>query len=291
MKDQADSLRRLMKVRTNRGVAENKVRILTVTSGKGGVGKTSITVNLAIALQNIGYRVLVVDADLGLGNVDIMLGISSRYNLSHVIFDDIDIHDAIVSGPSDIMILPGGSGLLELANISPIELNNLMRRLTNLNNIADIILIDTGAGLSNQNVDMILAANEAILVTTIDPTSLMDAYGMTKIVSSVDNKINFSLIMNMVEDTDAAHIAAKNLKKAGRHFLNIEISELGLIEDSSVVSKSVMAQSPFVLRYPHSKATRQIRSIADNLSDGHHEKTEMSIISYIDRLVKLLRIK
>lgn len=293
MRDQAENLRQLMKSKTASGTPrpEKNMRILAITSGKGGVGKTNLAVNLAIALQDMGYRVLIVDADFGLGNVDIMLGLSPIYNLSHVIFHNIDIYDVIIRGPSDIMILPGGSGLLKLANIQSSELDKLIGELIKINDIVDIILIDTGAGLSTQNVKMILAANEAILVTTSEPTSLMDAYGMVKVVSSMDNRVNFNLMMNMVEDINDAHIAIRNFQKAGKQFLDVEISELGLIENSSAVSKSIRTQSPFILKYPNSRATKQLRNIANNLVEEPYKKDDMSIISYINRLFGLFKKK
>lgn len=291
MRDQAEKLRQLMKTKIAKEVPnpENKTRILTITSGKGGVGKTSLTVNLAIVLQDMGYRVLIVDADLGLGNVDIMLDISPEYNLSHIIFNQIDIYDVIIKGPSDIMILPGGSGLLELANLQPPEIDRLIRELIKLSNMTDIILIDTGAGLSTQNIKMILAAGEAILVTTPDPTSLMDAYGMVKVVSSIDNKVKFNLMMNMVDDIDDAYIAMKNFQKAGKQFLNVEILKLGLIENSPTISKSIRAQSPFILEYPYNKASKQLRNIARELVNENNKKEDMSIMSYINKLFGLFK--
>lgn len=293
MRDQAENLRVLMKAKlTDRGsTAEENMRILTITSGKGGVGKTSLAVNLAIALQDMGYRVLIIDADFGLGNVDIMLGLSTKYNLSHVIFDGIDIYDVIVRGPSGIMILPGGSGLLNVADLEPSELDRFLKQLTKVHNIADIMLIDTGAGLSSKNIKMILAANEAILVTTPDPTSLMDAYGMVKVVSSVGNNINFKLVMNMVEDVNDARIAIKNFQKAGKKFLDVEITKLGLIERNSAISRSVRAQSPFILQNPHNKAARQLRDIASSLVGDDYREDDMCIRSYVTRLFELLKKK
>ena len=176
MKDQAENLRQLVMNRADRQatVSTSNTRIITIASGKGGVGKTNFTINLGILLQKMGYKVLIIDADLGLGNVDIMLGLSSPYNLSHIVFNGIDIQEVIIEGPSGIMILPGGNGLLELANLKPRQLDKFIRELTKLESMVDIILIDTGAGLSANNIKMILAANEVILITTPEPTSLMD---------------------------------------------------------------------------------------------------------------------
>lgn len=289
MKDQAENLRQLVNNRDDRQptISTLNTRILTITSGKGGVGKTNFVINLGILLQKMGKKVLIIDADFGLGNVDIMLGLSSPYNLAHVIFNDVDISDVIIEGPAGIMILPGGNGLLELVNLKPKQLESFIKKLEKLDSIVDIILIDTGAGLSTNNIKMILAANEVILVTTPEPTSLMDAYSVIKIVSQIEQDIHFNLVMNKVENIDDANNNIKNIQKAGKRFLNVEISTLGLLDNSSVVSKSIKTQCPFVLEYPHSKISKQLKSIVNSLMGSDNGKNTINMSTYICRLFKL----
>lgn len=292
MKDQAENLRQLVMNRADRQatVSTSNTRIITIASGKGGVGKTNFTINLGILLQKMGYKVLIIDADLGLGNVDIMLGLSSPYNLSHIVFNGIDIQEVIIEGPSGIMILPGGNGLLELANLKPRQLDKFIRELTKLESMVDIILIDTGAGLSANNIKMILAANEVILITTPEPTSLMDVYGVVKIVSKIDRNRHFDLVMNKVDNINEANNNIKNIQKAGKRFLNVEISTLGLLDNSSIVSKSVKDQRPFVLDYPHSKISKQLNSIVNSLT-GAERGERMTIKTYIYKLFKFFENK
>ncbi len=292
MKDQAENLRQLVMNRADRQatVSTSNTRIITIASGKGGVGKTNFTINLGILLQKMGYKVLIIDADLGLGNVDIMLGLSSPYNLSHIVFNGIDIQEVIIEGPSGIMILPGGNGLLELANLKPRQLDKFIRELTKLESMVDIILIDTGAGLSANNIKMILAANEVILITTPEPTSLMDVYGVVKIVSKIDRNRHFNLVMNKVDNINEANNNIKNIQKAGKRFLNVEISTLGLLDNSSIVSKSVKDQRPFVLDYPHSKISKQLNSIVNSLT-GAERGERMTIKTYIYKLFKFFENK
>ncbi len=290
MRDQAANLRQLVKIKENEqtAISKSNTRIITITSGKGGVGKTNLTVNLGIILQNMGYKVLIIDADLGLGNVDILLGISSRYNLSHVIFNNMNIYDVITIGPSGIMILPGGNGLLELANMESVKLDRFIRELVKLDSMADIILIDTGAGLSNNNIKMILAANEVILITTPEPTSLMDAYGVVKIVSSIERNTNFNLIMNRVEDKNEATTNIKNFQKAGKRFLDVEISKLGVVDNSYLVSKCIKAQRPFVLEYPNSKISKQLKNIANHIV-GIDKQPKTTMTTYILKLFNIFK--
>lgn len=293
MRDQAANLRALMqdKIGENKVEADTNLRVLTITSGKGGVGKTSLAVNLAIALQNMGHRVIVIDGDFGLGNVDIMLGLTGKYNLSHVIFDDIDIYDVLMEGPAGIMILPGGSGLLDIADITDGQLETFLDQLRKLSSIADIMLIDTGAGISSKNIKMILAANESILVTTPDPTSLMDAYGIVKVASTIDDYVNFKLVMNMVEDVYDAKLAIKNFQKAGKQFLDVEINTLGIIERSPIISRSTRHQRAFILQDYQSNSTKQLRDVAVNLVGHGHLDINRGLGSYINRLFSFLKKK
>ncbi|NLX70518.1 MAG: MinD/ParA family protein, partial [Clostridiales bacterium] len=171
--DQAEKLRQIVQeLKLKKTSMEPKeARIIAVTSGKGGVGKTNFTLNCGIALKKIGYRVLIIDADFGLANIDVMLGITPKYNLFHVIDGKRKIQDVITEGPCGIKFISGGSGIWELINLSSHKLEEFMVMLEGLDNIADIILIDTGAGVSERILKMVLAANEVIIITTPEPTA------------------------------------------------------------------------------------------------------------------------
>ncbi|WP_129722481.1 MinD/ParA family protein [Xylanivirga thermophila] len=285
MKDQAYKLRQMMS-KTDKSMA----RIITITSGKGGVGKTSITINLAIALANMGYRVAIIDADFGFSNVDIMLGLSTKYNLSHVVFGNKEIDEVISKGPSGVMFISGGTGVRELLDLDDYHINIFINKISKLDSLADIVLIDTGAGLSHSTLKMVLAANEIILVTTPEPTSITDAYSIVKLVSSIDATKKFGLISNRAETSREGKQVLDKFSDAANRFLNIEIKKLGYIEYNSLAVKAVKHQVPFVLSSPDSKISRQIIAIAEGIllkGEGGYKSQHIGMFSYINNLLRL----
>jgi len=265
MTDQAEKLRQIVKsLKEQRLSAENAVapRIVTVTSGKGGVGKTNFTINFAIALSELGQRVIIIDADFGLANVDVMLGIVPRYDLSYVIRQEKTIEQVTSDGPGGIKFLSGGAGLWELVNINPEKLESLIQSLDILEKSYDIILIDTGAGISDKVIRMVLAANETILITTPEPTSITDAYVLAKMSLAINKATRFRLIINKAESRQEAELMLSKFTGVVRKFLNTEIEAMGYILYDASVGRSIKEQMPYVLGYPKSLAARQIKDIA-----------------------------
>jgi flagellar biosynthesis protein FlhG len=275
--DQADNLRRIvsgLKEKSEkiieRSVRKSKrsARLIAVTSGKGGVGKTSLTVNLAIQLSCKGYRVIVIDGDLGLANVEVMLGIVPKYSLYELVNSEKRLSDIITEGPAGIKFISGGTGIIEMAGLEKQKFDKILFTLTALDNYADFILIDTGAGISRSVTDFVLAAQEVILVTNSEPTSVTDAYAILKIISVENRDCRVKIIANMVESPSEAEDIFGRLNTAAKKFLGTEIENLGYLQRDSIVSKAIKLQIPFMLGYPRSLAAKGVRQIAARLVEN-----------------------
>ncbi|MCS7234214.1 MAG: MinD/ParA family protein [Synergistetes bacterium] len=274
IRDQAEGLRELVKRSRDFGAVARPARlarIISVASGKGGVGKTNLVVNLGIALAKRGSRVLIIDADLGLANVDIVLGLTSRYNLYHVIKGEKKIHEIIVDGPEGIKVIAGGAGIQELANLSSSQRVQFIASLSELDSYADIILIDTSAGISQNVLGFVLASDETIVITTPEPTAIRDAYGIIKAIALGNKDAKIRLLINMASSMEEAEDVASRIETVARQFLDISVDKLGFILKDPVVSEAVIRQKPFIIVYPTSKAARCVGSVADRLL-GFEEK-------------------
>lgn len=271
MRDQADKLRQLLLNKKSDGdihisnAKGKETRVIAITSGKGGVGKTNFTINLAISLSNLGYKIIVFDADIGLGNIDIVLGVVPRNNISSVINGTKDILDIMTDGPNGIKIIPGGSGVKDLNDLSEEKIDNMIRAFSKLENYADFILIDTGAGLSNTVLSFVRAAEEVILVTTPEPTSLTDAYAMIKTLTVYEQCDNLKVIVNRAENSVEADEIFEKLSRATNRFLKIKLENLGYILHSKLVVESIKSQTPLLLMYPNSPVASKINEIAFKL--------------------------
>lgn len=288
MRDQAEKLRQLIMESKNK--TENpqheensdimsKTRVLAVTSGKGGVGKTNFSINLGISLSKLGYKVVVFDADLGLANIDVILGIIPKYTIADILNNDKNILDIMTEGPNGIKLIAGGSGIKELVNIDKQQLEKLVNQLQKLENYADFIIIDTGAGLSETVLNFVHSSSEVILITTPEPTSLTDVYAMIKTLKLNGDKRRLSVVINKVENSGEADEVFERLSKVSYKFLNTKIEKLGYLNNSKLVMQSVKNQDPLVLLYPNSSIAKKINSIALKISGSKNGLSEESSVS------------
>jgi flagellar biosynthesis protein FlhG len=239
-----------------------KRRIVAVTSGKGGVGKTNIVTNLALALARQGIRVLVVDGDLGLANVDLLLGVAPQYDLQDVILGQRSVRDVVFEGPDGIHVLPASSGVEELANLDEFRTECLIRSLGELEEDVDLILIDSPSGIGKNAISMVQAADQILVVTTPEPTSFSDAYAMIKVLSRRPLRCVPSLLVNQAGSEDEAASVARRVRTVAKRFLNLDIEYWGCVLADESVAKSVQRQEPFLSTYPYSPASSCIYSLA-----------------------------
>ena len=256
------------------------VRVVAVTSGKGGVGKTNIAVNLAIALRSKGFRVLVIDADLGMANVDVLLGTSSRRHLLDLLRPEVTLDDVIIETPHGVQYISGGSGIEKALEYDRAEKLLLQQKLADCAARADVILVDTGAGLGRNVMDFILAADEVLLVTTPEPTSLTDAYAVMKAYSIYASQKNLRLIINRVYDPKESREVALKLRRAAEKFLHMPVDCLGYVFEDAAVTKSVRRQQPLIKEAPTSAAARCIDALAGALITGE----EMQIKGFLQQI-------
>jgi len=274
--DQASGLRQLINKHADSIWAEresdkkinsdSQPRAIAVTSGKGGVGKTNVVGNLAIAMSRLGKRVLILDGDLGLANIDILFGIRSTYNIQHVINGQKKLKEIIVKGPEKTLVIPGGSGLQGLANLTQGQRIQLLREFESLNNKIDIFLIDTGAGISKNITYFNMAAQERIVISTPEPTSITDAYALIKVMYKHHGTTSFKLLVNMAANKKEAVSVYNNLETNLSRFLkNIMLEYIGFIPKDEHISKSVRKQQPVVVSYPKSLSGKSFVTLAQNL--------------------------
>jgi flagellar biosynthesis protein FlhG len=235
---------------------------VAVTSGKGGVGKTSLAVNLGLALAQAGRRTCLLDGDLGLANVDVMLNLHPAASLRDVILDDRPLQDAILDGPAGLRVIPAASGIEALANLTAGARRTLSRRLEGLAMLADCTIFDTGAGLSETVLTLTLAADAALVMTTPDPTALTDAYAIIKVLTQRRPKLPIRLVVNLAEDAAQARELHAHLERIVRRFLGRSTPLAGWIPRDACVERAVREQRPLMLYYPYARATDAIRSIA-----------------------------
>ncbi|MDE6874062.1 MAG: MinD/ParA family protein [Lachnospiraceae bacterium] len=266
--DQAEQLRKLVK-QQNSSQKKNIARVITVTSGKGGVGKSSISVNLAIGLARAGKRVIVMDVDFGLANIEVMLGIRPEYNLADMMFRGKTLREVITKGPEGIGFISGGSGIHELTKLTREQIVNLTMRLVELDELADVIIIDTGAGIADAVLEFVAASTEVLLVATPEPTSITDAYALLK---TLNRKSEFStentsikMIANRVTSENEGRELFEKINVVVAKFLDFHLEYLGNIPQDEQVSKAIIRQKPIILSAPNSEAGKAIHELAEKL--------------------------
>ena len=282
MADQAEQLREIMKNRERPG--NRNTRIIAVSSGKGGVGKTNLSINIALAYAQLGKRVIVMDADLGLANVNVVLGIIPKYNLYHLIRRQKVMREIILDTNYGIQIVAGASGFSKIANLTDEERDRFIEDLSELST-ADVIIIDTSAGVSNNVLPFVAAADDALIVTTPEPTAITDAYGIIKIIATEVDYLNLGLklVVNRVKSvTEGKRVAERVINIAGQ-FLNLKIDYLGYVYDDPSVPQAVLRQKPFMIAEPQGKASICVKHIV-----GRLEKVEFKEGGGIGHFLKKL---
>ncbi|MFI5303796.1 MAG: MinD/ParA family protein [Nitrospiria bacterium] len=244
---------------------KRRPKVIAVTSGKGGVGKTNIVANLAIAFSKQGKSVLVLDADLGLGNIDVLLGLAPRYNLEHVILGEKSLSDVICDGPAGIKILPTGSGVEELTAMTPEQKLLLLSEFDRLETHIDLFLIDTGAGISSNVLYFNTIAEEIIVILTPEPTSLTDAYAVIKVLSQKYGEKKFRIIVNMTRSERDARDVFQKLSSVSDRFLDVAIDYLGFISMDDYIPMAVAEQKAVVEIYPLARSSRELNHLASKI--------------------------
>ncbi len=261
-RDQAAKLRRLVRARA----AVEAGRLISVTSGKGGVGKTNIAVNAAIALAARGLRVLLLDMDMGLSNADVLLGVDARVNWWHVLRGGRDIREAIVAAPGGIDLLAGGSGLTGLADLSEFERHRLLRDLQAVRSLYQVIVLDCGAGISRTVLNFGLAADMVVVVSTPEPTAMTDAYAMIKMLSRHNTDRTIGLVVNQAASRSEGFMVYERLASVAARFLRFPLADLGYVLQDEAVGWAVRQRCPVLLGQPGSTAGRCLTAVADKIA-------------------------
>ena len=260
MIDQAKQLRE--KVRQKKSVKEQrKTRILAVTSGKGGVGKSNFALNFALSLVQQNKKVLIFDVDLGFANVAVLLGRSAKETIATMLDKELSIWDIIEEGPNGLLFISGGTGFNDLFRLDETRMDKFFSELSTIQGHVDYIILDTGAGLSDENLRFIMAADDVILVTTPEPTAITDAYAVVKMVHSKDQNVHMKMIINQCTSEKEGIQTADNFKKVTKQFLNKQVDTLGFIPSDSHVTSAVKKQLPFTLAFPNCPASKAVQNV------------------------------
>lgn len=275
--DQAQNLRNIVKNNLKSG-AGTKSRLITVTSGKGGVGKTSVSINLAIQFRLQGKSVIIFDADFGLANIEVMFGAIPKYNLSDLVYRGRDLKDIIIKGPMDIGFISGGSGISGFGDLTKDQVMYLVYKIKELESMADVIIVDTGAGISSMVMDFVVVSDEVLLVTTPEPTSITDSYSLLKALNRHKDfnreLTKIKVIANKVRNYEEGINLYNKLNVVVGKFLKINIDFLGIIETDENMQKSVIQQKPICMAYPGSKGARDFEQLAGVLLETKAPQAE-----------------
>ncbi len=268
--DQAEQLRNIIKA--NNVAPRPVARVITVTSGKGGVGKSNTSINLAIQFRKMGQRVIILDADFGLANIEVMFGAVPKHNLADLIYQGVSIKDIITWGPMDVGFISGGSGIASMSNLNREHLTYIIQNLAELDAITDIIIVDTGAGISDAVLEFLVASGEILIVTTPEPTSITDSYSLIKALArhqrfSVDNS-QLKVIANKVENASDGQALYNKLNAVVARYLKLPVSYLGAVPEDSMLTKAVMQQTPVSIQSPNAKSSQAYEAIAHALMNN-----------------------
>jgi flagellar biosynthesis protein FlhG len=287
--DQAEQLRNIIKAQA--APPRPLARVITVTSGKGGVGKSNTAINLAIQFRKMGQKVIILDADFGLANIEIMFGAVPKHNLCDLIYQKKSIRDIITWGPMDVGFISGGSGITGMSNLSRENLSYIIQNLAELDAMADTIIVDTGAGISDSVLEFLIASGEILLITTPEPTSITDSYSLIKALrrhprfSSETSQIK--VIANKVTDEREAEALYRKLEAVVARYLHLPISYLGMIPQDAQLARAVMQQTPVSLNNPRARSAVAYEVIAAKLMNKelNQHLTKRGMASFFSHIV------
>lgn len=278
--DQAEGLRRLRDAKP--------VKVIAVTGGKGGVGKTNICANLAVALSLLGRRVMLLDGDLGLANVDVLFGLQPLYNMADVIRGQKSLEEVIVTGPAGVMVVPGASGITELANLNPAQHAGIVHAFSELTCDLDVMLVDTPAGISDLVLRFAEAAHEVVVVVCDEPTSITDAYAVIKVLSRERGVNRFRIVTNMTREGGHGRQLFDKLVRVTDRFLQVSLDHAGSVPYDDRVWRAVQMQTPFVTAFPNSLASAALKQMAHRADKWDAPRAARGNIEFfVERLLKL----
>lgn len=268
--------------------AERKqVRTIAVASGKGGVGKTNITANLAIGFSRLNKKVLVLDADLGLSNIDVILNLATKYNIRHLFSGEKRLKDLIVEGPQGIKVLPASSGIQELTVLDEFQRLRLIEEFDSYENDVDYLLIDTSSGISTNVAFFCMAAQEIIIITSAEPTAMTDAYALIKVLFTKYQEKYFKVLVNNVSDDREAREVYRRLATAAERFLSISLDYIGFVPHDSCVQKAVRQQKALIEAYPGCEASRSILRISEKIDKDNINHIKGTLQFFLGGLLKV----
>jgi len=278
--DQADGLRRI--------VNPKPLKIIAVSSGKGGVGKTNVSVNLALSLAKQGKEVLLLDADLGMANVDVLLGLTTEYDLSHVISGERTLDEIIIDGPSNLKIIPASSGINEMANLSQAEQAGLINAFSELGNAVDVLIVDTGAGISDTVINFCRASQDVIVVVHDEPASITDAYAFIKVMSRKHEVSRFHVLANMTHDAHEGRQLFMKLSKATDRFLDVVLTFTGTVPYDEKLRKAIQHQRAVVEAFPRSPSALAFKRITRQINNWSDEGTQSTgqLKFFVERMIQ-----
>jgi flagellar biosynthesis protein FlhG len=262
------------------------VKVIAVTGGKGGVGKSNIAVNLAIALSENQHQVMLLDADLGLANIDIMLGLHTKKHLGHVLNGECELKDILLKGPSGLKIIPASSGTKQLSELSSIEHTGIIEAFNDIGHDLDYLIIDTAAGISSMVTNFVQAAQDVLTVVCDEPTSITDVYALMKVLHQEHHLSRFYVLANMVKNSQEGREIFSSLNRVCSRFLNVTLNYMGSIPFDPYLKKALKQQKPLVQRYPLAPSSIAIKQLAKKIEQWPHtHQARGDIEFFMERLV------